>query len=256
MEEKYVLVCEDSIDGIFTGVYDGWKLGTGGRHVELCMGEPAQTELFSHYLAIKPDSGKAEKVARTIRRKLGQNVYEQLCYAACSTDGEKGTCIYYALKEGLFGGSANPAVLENLKNPYILKISRIQLAVWHEMHRFLGFVRFREIQKGVLVSVIRPDYAILPLIAEHFANRLPKENWVIYDEGRQDALIHPAGKNCYIRRQVEMDAEGAARAADEENYAGLWKAFCRSITVTERRNARLQQQNLPKKYREHLTEFC
>lgn len=256
MKEKYVLVCQDSIEGIFTGVYDGWKLGTCETEVELYTKTPSQRELFSRYLNVEADSEKAGKVAGTIRRRLGTEVYEQLCYAACSTDGQKGTCIYYALKEGLSGRSANPRVLENLKNPYILKISKIQLAVWHEMHRFLGFVRFTQVQKGILFSVIRPDYGILPLIAPHFADRLPGENWVIYDEGRRDALIHPAGKSWYILRQVSMEPELAGKIDGKGRYEGLWKEFCQSIAVPERRNQRLQKQNLPKKYRDHLTEFC
>ncbi len=255
MGAKYVLVCEDSIDGIFTGVYDGWKLGTPGVQVELRVEVDGQTELFSQYLTIEADEKKAVKVAGTIQRKLGQEVYEQLCYAACSADEQKGTCIYYALKEGLAGGKANPRVLENLRNPYILKISRLQLAVWHEMHRFLGFVRFRELQNKILFSVICPDYAVLPLIAPHFADRLPGENWVIYDEKRGDALVHPAGDEWYILRQVEMKP-CQEDACGEERYEGLWKEFCRSIAVSERRNQRRQSQNLPIKYRKHLTEFC
>lgn len=256
MEEKCVLICEDSIDGIFTGIYDGWKLGGGGVHVELCMGRPGQAELFSRYETVGTDPDKAAKVARTIRRKLGPEVYEQLCYAACSTDADKGTCIYYALKEGFANGHAHPRVLENLTNPYILKISKMQLAVWHEMHRFLGFVRFREIQKGVLFAAIHPQHSILPLIAPHFADRLPRESWVIYDEGRQDALLHPAGGDCYIRRQAVISSGQLQGLAHEEKYAVLWKEFCRSITVPERQDPRRQQQNLPKKYRQHLPEFC
>ena len=256
MGEKYVLICEDSIDGIFTGVYDGWKLGNCGTRVELCVEMSGQAELFSQYMVIEADREKAAKVAGTIQKRLGQEVYEQLCYAACSTDEQKGTCIYYALREGLSGGNANPRVLENLRNPYILKVSRIQLAVWHEMHRFLGFVRFRELSNGVLFSVICPDYAVLPLIAPHFADRLPGENWVIYDEKRRDALVHPAGGEWYIRRQVEVEPCQGEKVRGEEQYEGLWKEFCGSITVQERRNQRRQSQNLPIKYRKHLTEFC
>ena len=75
MGAKYVLVCEDSIDGIFTGVYDGWKLGTPGVQVELRVEVDGQTELFSQYLTIEADEKKAVKVAGTIQRKLGQEVY-------------------------------------------------------------------------------------------------------------------------------------------------------------------------------------
>ena len=88
MGEKYVLVCEDSIDGIFTGVYDGWKLGNCGTRVELCVEMSGQAELFSQYMVIEADREKAAKVAGTIQKRLGQEVYEQLCYAACSRSEE------------------------------------------------------------------------------------------------------------------------------------------------------------------------
>lgn len=256
MEEKYVLICSDSLEGIFTGVYDGWKLGNRGMQVALSMGQPRQTEFFCQYQTVDVDPQKAEKVARTIRRELGQDTYEQLCYAACSTQEDKGTCIYYALREGLSGKGNRRCVLENLKNPYILKISKMRQTVWHEMHRFLGFVRFREIENGILFSEIGPDNPILPLLGPHFADRLPGENWMIYDENRRDALIHPAGKPCYIRRQAFLETQRLEGVQKDEVYVALWKEFCRSISVSERENLRAQRQNLPHKYRKYLTEFC
>lgn len=256
MEEKYILICPDSLEGIFTGIYDGWKLGNEGFEVELSMGRPGQAQLFCHYQTVDADPEKAEKVAGTIKRRLGPETYEQLCYAACSAEDDKGTCMYYALREALSGGGGARCVLENLKNPYILKIARMRQTVWHEMHRFLGFVRFREIQNGILFSEIGPDNPILPLLGPHFADRLPRENWMIYDEKRRDALVHPAGKSCYIRRQALLEADRLQGLQKDEVYASLWKEFCQSISVSERENPRAQRQNLPHKYRKYLTEFC
>ncbi len=255
MQEKYILICPDSLEGIFTGVYDGWELGNQGRQVEICVGEPVQAQLFCQYQTVDADPKKAEKVARAIGLRLGRETYEQLCYAACSMEEDKGTCIYYALREGLSGSGGARCVLENLKNPYILRISKMRQTVWHEMHRFLGFVRFREIQDKVLLSVISPDNQILPLLGPHFADRLPGENWVIYDEKRQDALVHPAGKPWHIRRQAALEERLLKGGTEEEAYASLWKEFCRSISVSERENPKAQCQNLPHKYRKHLTEF-
>ena len=252
MNEKYILICTDSIEGIFTGVYDGWKYGNEGAQVELCTEPPSQPEFFSRYETVESDPEKAGKVMRTIWRELGRASYEQLCYAACSTDEEKGTCIYYALRDGLSRRRGNPAVLENLKNPHILKISKLRQTVWHEMHRFLGFVRFQEIRDGILFAAICPDNAILPLIGPHFADRLPREDWIIYDEGRAEALLHPAGKPWYIQRQAVLDGP-----VEEEDggYAALWKTFCKNISVAEREILRAQRQNLPYKYRRYMPEF-
>lgn len=255
MNEKYVLICPDSLEGIFAGVYDGWRYGNGGARVELCTEPPSQTELFAHYQKVDPDQEKAEKVIRTIKRELGEESYEQICYAACSEDREKGTCIYYAIRKGLACGRSRPAVLEDLKDPHILKLSKLRLTVWHEMHRMLGFVRFREIQGKVLLAVICPDNAVLPLLAPHFEDRLPREDWIIYDEGRQDALIHPAGKSCTIQRQAVLDPGQVRESGEDRAYAALWKIFYQTISVRERENLRVQRQNLPYKYRKYMTEF-
>lgn len=255
MEEKYILICSDSLEGIFTGVYDGWGLGNQGRQVEISIGQSAQTQLFCQYQTVEADAEKAGKVIRTIFQSLGRQTYEHICYAACSVEEDRGTCIYYALREGLAGKKANPDILQNLKNPYILRLSKMRQTVWHEMHRFLGFVRFREIQDKILLSVISPGNAILPLLGPHFADRLPGENWIIYDEKRQDALIHPAGKPWHIRRRAALEERWTKGGAEEEAYASLWKGFCRSISVSERENPKAQRQNLPHKYRKYLTEF-
>lgn len=255
MNEKYVLVCEDSIEGIFTGVYEGWRYGDRGAQVELRVEPTAQPEFFSHYLDVDTDQGKAGKVMRTIWRQFGRASYEHLCYAACSTDEEKGTCIYYAIRKGLSYGRGNPAILEDLKDPYILKLSKLRQIVWHEMHRFLGFVRFQEIHKGILFAVICPDNAILPLIGPHFEDRLPREDWIIYDEARRDALLHPAGKPFYIMRGAGLDIDRVRGDGDRGEYAALWKVFCKNISVSERENLRVQRQNLPYKYRRYMPEF-
>lgn len=254
MEEKSILICSDSLEGIFTGVYDGWTLGNQGRQVEICVERPAQSQLFAQYRTVETDEEKAGKVTRTICQSLGRQTYEQICYAAHSVEEDKGTCIYYALREGLAGGKADPDALQNLKNPYILRLAGMRLAVWHEMHRFLGFVRFREIKDKILLSVISPDNPVLPLLGPHFADRLPGENWIIYDEKRQDALVHPAGKPWHIRRQAPLE-ERWMKGELVEEYASLWKEFCQSVSVSERENPRAQRQNLPHKYRKHMTEF-
>ena len=41
----------------------------------------------------------------------------------------------------------------------------------------------------------------------------------------------------------------------EEEYPNLWKAFFESIAIEERRNERLQNTLLPKRFRSMMTEF-
>ena len=69
-----VFECEDSSDGIFTGIYDAWASRLGHANVRLQLQGMHTLELFTQYRQVVPDAGKAEKVARTIRRKMGERV--------------------------------------------------------------------------------------------------------------------------------------------------------------------------------------
>lgn len=42
----YVFICEDSLEGIFTGVYDACASRLGHRNIRLATGEPENYELF------------------------------------------------------------------------------------------------------------------------------------------------------------------------------------------------------------------
>ena len=62
--------CEDSLDGILTGIYDAWDSRLGHNQVKLKTDAQDTLELFCDYRQVKTDAVKAEKVLRTIRDRL------------------------------------------------------------------------------------------------------------------------------------------------------------------------------------------
>lgn len=261
MEEKRIYLCEDSLEGIFTAVYRAWEdsLRSPKKHrgVEIYTREPFDREFFCEYIQVDASLEISGKVAASIRRKLGEEVYQQLCHAACCQRSEKGTAIYHTLVEGMGGGRHNALVLENLRNPYVREAANMYRRVWNESHHLLGFVRFRELEQGILFSKIRPDNDVLILLAPHFADRFPLENWMIYDEGRHSAVLHPEGGQWYLRRNLELMSEKIVKMGEEsEEYEELWKVFHSHIAVKERKNPLLQRQNLPIRFRSNILEFA
>ena len=112
--KKKMLICDDTMEGIFTAVYDGWRWGNRGFSVGIAVREPDYPELFTENLEIISDSVKAFKVARTIKNRLGGQVYEAVCYAAASVHPEKGTAIFYLLRRALENGRIDTRGLELL----------------------------------------------------------------------------------------------------------------------------------------------
>lgn len=254
-QERMVLVCENTLEGIWTAVYDGWTYANRGYQVELRTEEPENQELFTTCVTVQTDEEKAQKVSRSIRKKLGIRVFEDLCYAAVSTREEKGTAIFQVLYQALCHGRCNRDIMQELADPYVNQVSKLRIKVWHELHRFLGFVRFREVGGKVLFSKISPENDLLEMLGPHFANRFPLESWMIYDEHRGKVLLHPAGGECTVHKGVRMTEEQSAWLDCPEEYETLWRTFCETIAITERENPGLQRQFLPLKFRSNMTEF-
>lgn len=202
--KKKMLICDDTMEGIFTAVYDGWRWGNRGFSVGIAVREPDYPELFTENLEIISDSVKAFKVARTIKNRLGGQVYEAVCYAAASVHPEKGTAIFYLLR--------------------------------------------RALEKG------RIDTRVLELLAPHFSDRFPNENWMIYDKKRQKVLAHEQGGECTVYIQAVLNTQETDPVQSDE-YENLWKAFCSHITIPERKNTGLQRQFVPLKFRSNMPEF-
>lgn len=253
--EKRIFVCEDHIEGIFSAVYDGWSWRMRGQKVEILVKEPECPDFFSTIETLSSDSVKAGKVLRTIREKLGVDVYEALCYTAVSCHPDKGTLIFRVLWQALSGGRRDRHIMENLSDVDVNTVSKIRIKVWHELHRYYGFVRFREIAGEVLFSKINPENDILEMLAPHFADRFPRENWMIYDERRKKVLLHPRNGTCSIEKDREFLQEQDHILSEKEEYEELFKGFCRSVTIQERANPSLQRQLLPLKFRSNMPEF-
>ncbi|MCI8557619.1 MAG: DNA metabolism protein [Lachnospiraceae bacterium] len=247
--------CEDSLDGILTGIYDAWDSRLGHKNVRLKTDAADSLELFCEYRQVKTDALKAEKVLRTIRQKLGEEAFEAVCYAAACTDSKRADAIYRMVVLGLHMMNGHQ-VVNCLQDPDVSLVMRLRTKAWHEAHRYMGFVRFEELENGVLYSTIEPAYAVLPLLAPHFSDRFQQENWVIHDKKRSVMAVHPKGSLWVLADAKELNPDYLmCRSGQEKEFQELWKLFCKTIAIEERRNPRCQQGLLPLRFRSCMTEF-
>lgn len=245
--------CEDSFEGILCGVYDAWMSRRGHENVRLALKGIQDMELFCTYEAVTPDPLKAEKVISSICKKLSEEVYERVYLAFLSHHPERADRIYRFLVDAFRYG--NP-VLQMLHRPSVFHLFELCRFVEHESHQLTGFLRFSRTEQGILISRIGPKSDVLSLLAVHFADRLPSENWIIYDENRKRAAVHPADQAWFILQEdKENRMEKLAWKTDEEEYAALWKIFHQTIAIPERTNRTCQMGHLPLRYRPYMTEF-
>lgn len=208
----------------------------------------AEAGLFSEFVNAGTDPERAAASRELIERRGSRDSWRHVRYAFLSEvpGAETGILEYVRLL-----AAKGPAADNMLADDRVRKVQTLSGKVGGETHRFMGFVRFKELADKTLYSKIEPDHNILALLIPHFRARLGTFNWVIHDAKRNNAALYFRGRLIY----APLDSARLIEDAKETEMRELWKHFFRTIAIKERINPGLQRQNVPLKYRKNLTEF-
>ena len=256
--QEYVLLCEDSTEGILTGVYEAYqfkkKMGIESHDcIHLATEEPDIQRLFTEYEHIQTDSVNAGKVTETIIARLGNETWYRLSMAMVSCLAEKADAVYHTIVLGLKTHDRN--ITDRLQEDCVQRAFKCARASDYELSRLKQFLRFSELQNGMLYAKINPKHHILPFLMPHFADRLPADNFVIYDENTQTFGLHARFQKWYLMQGADFDEDKLVYSEVEEEYRNLFKKFCDSIAIEARINPKLQMKMLPLRFRPNMTEF-
>ncbi|MDH0029783.1 MULTISPECIES: TIGR03915 family putative DNA repair protein [unclassified Acinetobacter] len=229
--------------------------------VKLCLFENAQHGLFSSIVEIPNHEQYAQRVWSALQRKLSQSALRQFYFAYLSESLEAhqhllNYCIYVFSQQG--------SVETDYSHPSVLAISQWTKKVGREKHRMEAFIRFKKTTDGLFLSLVRPDFNVLPLIQPHFRRRYQDQRWLIYDEQRKFGLyydLHEIHEVSLQADEIDRNLENGFSQSfqlqlDEQEvlYDQLWKDYFNSINIKERQNIRLHVQYLPKRYWRYLNE--
>ncbi|MBE6154781.1 MAG: DNA metabolism protein [Firmicutes bacterium] len=180
-------------------------------------------------------------------KRLNSDLLKVMYYVYLSNDDNKELIIYY-----LFLNSYKyKEKLLNMRNLNCVSASlKISNYVSREAHKYKGFVRFKELNNGVLYAEIEPTNNILSIISKHFKNRLSNFYWIIKDNKREIISIYDK-KNYYIidSKRLLIDLE-----IDNNDYEDLWCTFYETIGIKERKNDKCRMNFMPKKYWKYIIE--
>ena len=218
-----IYTCSPDLASILTCIYEAWNSRLGYRNVRLMTEPVGNLELFCDYCHVE-------------RSDAPDIIYRFL----------------------LYGFSYGKDTLHMLQEPAVFHAFEVSRQVTNEAHSFREFIRFANISSGfpILVSHISPKANVLTLVAPHFSDRLPSENWMILDDNRQLAVVHPADRPFYLTRLSPDEIERLPLTeSTSDPYEELWKGFFTAIAIKERSNPDCQRTHLPLHYRDHMPEF-
>lgn len=251
-----VLICGNTMEGIYSGIYQAYEMKCDHGNTRLVLEEEYEPELFDECMEATADPEKAAKVKRTLNREFGRENTRYLSYALAAGAADRADAVYHTIVVGL-KRKLGFRVLENLADPYVMRVLELKRAVENEFMHLRGFLRFRELESGILYARMRPHHDVLELLMNHFEDRLPGENFIIYDADRGIAGVHQKDMEIYyVNLSKKKGKKGRLLYSDEELLYSEWfRGFCKSIAIKERENTDLQRQMLPLRFRADMTEF-
>lgn len=248
-----IYTCRDTFEDMMTCIYDAWASREGHKNIRLMTEPICQPELFCEYRHVDADSVKSQKVIRSVQKQISFQAYQMIFCCAMSCLSDKLDRIYRFL---LLGFSYPQEVVSMLQHPYVFPVFEAARTVRNETHQFREFLRFQSLPGGILAAHIEPKSNLLPLLFPSFDDRLPSENWMIIDDTRRIAAVHPADGRTYLTALSEPEFERLSHTEESADpFTGLWKTFFQSVEIKERANPVCQRTHLPDWYRKHMTEF-
>ena len=249
MSEQIVLRCEDSLEGIFTALFDAFVCKNKMKapytdSISIAAGEGEMT-LFAREIEVQTDAQKVQKTVYSIQSRLGYPVYDTLLHALCHFEGDRGTAVLGYLVRAFAQGRG---ISDQLADPFALRVMELSRKVDNELDKLLGFVRFQDLG-SILVAQLAPKCNMVPLMMDHFSDRFPDENFILYDENRNLAAVHEAGHSCVLVSGEQLQIP----QGHMDYFAVLWKQYFATMEIRERHNEQCQNHLLPKWYRKYMT---
>ncbi len=247
---------DGSFEGLLTCIYFNYYEEKASGIYQREYYQPA---LMIESSEIITDPLLAARVYRAIEEKISRDSLDLIYHTFVSSVSGKEILILNYLRLGFRLG---PRIDLYHTHADVYPLRKAAHKVTAEVHRFLGLLRFAD-AGSFLYAVLSPDHFILPLIADHFADRLAGERWIIHDRKRDLAVVydgHVADEDqSFPRRKwyiTDFPDPGPLPLSQKEQYfQSLWQHYFDKIGIESRRNPRLQAQFVPHRYRHDLVEF-
>lgn len=250
-----VYLCKDGFEDLMTGIYIAWEeaLRIGHDQIRVAWEKGYEPRLFEETISVSRDFDKAQKVSRSVQSKISQLAYIWVYRAAMSIEEDAPDTIYQFMRLGFRVGKQ---VTDMLTEPVVFRLLQISRKVGNEQHQFMEFARFNSLNNQLYISHIEPHHNVAELVAQHFAERMPSENFMIIDDGRKLAAVHPKDGENYLRQLTEEEFERLSTSETyEDDFTSMWRTFFDAIAIKQRENPRCQMTHFPLWARKHVTEF-
>jgi probable DNA metabolism protein len=166
---------------------------------------------------------------------------------ACHRDPKRWALLYRTLFRLTHG---EPHLLEVTVDPDVHRLTQMDQAIRHDMHKMRAFVRFRAVTDDEggpwYVAWFEPAHHVLEWNAPFFVDRFANMRWSILTP---DCCAHWDGKNIHFSAGLPRP-----EAPDADAVEALWRQYYAHIFNPARVKIHAMQAEMPKRYWKNLPE--
>lgn len=207
--------------------------------------------LLDEVFFIPTECNKAERVYRSLEDKLSSTTLSYVYFLYLSEIPQVENLILdYIRLCYRYSDTINLAKNNNIIHQVDLYVKRVT----KEVHRMIGFVRFKEIAPLLFYAPIETDHNILPLLKEHFERRFSDQTFIIHDCKRHQALFYNQ-KYSVLHLLSPEESHQLETCNIQDPFEVLFKKYYDSATIQERLNPKRRNAFMPSRYFKHLVEL-
>ena len=211
--------------------------------------ECVQYGLLDEIVTIKTDNEKAERVYKCLKNCKTKYLVSDFNLTFRSGEKKRFKVLFDYLNVAI--SNKNIDVSKAFALPEIQAFTDLKNRIYTETHRFKGFLRFMETEKGFYYACYEPDNDITELLVPHFTARL-QSPFIIHDIKR-NILALCDGKRYKILNGGDNGVT-VFMSESEEIFLDLWQQYYKSINIEERKNLRQMRNYMPERYWKNLSE--
>ncbi len=211
--------------------------------------ECVQCGLLDEIVTIKTDNEKAERVYKCLKNCKTKYLVSDFNLTFRSGEKKRFKVLFDYLNVAI--SNKNIDISKAFALPEIQAFTDLKNRIYTETHRFKGFLRFMETEKGFYYACYEPDNDITELLVPHFTARL-QSPFIIHDIKR-NILALCDGKRYKILNGGDNGVT-VFISESEEIFLNLWQKYYKSINIEERKNLRQMRNYMPERYWKNLLE--
>ncbi|AZT90902.1 DNA metabolism protein [Caldicellulosiruptor changbaiensis] len=242
-----VFLYDGTFEGLLTCIDEILSTHINEDEVVIVEKDKYQPMFFDNPVYVALDKNRSQELRQKVINASDKVTFKKIYYCFLSEAQNKETYIYKYIKLILKHGKKVKYLYHDDVVNFVEKASK---NVSREIGKYMGLMRFNEIKGGVLYAQFEPTNDILVPISYFFKERLKSFKWIIHDKKRSKLSIYDTRMIKFLNG-MNLNAS----FSDNENlYQKLWKLYFKTMAIEERKNLKLQRQNMPKKYWKYLIE--